>query len=331
MTAPASAAPYTLALCRPHTQNVFGTEGVMQAALAANVALYGDLIERAAGEHGARLVVFPQFSLSHYTALGQDVWLDAAITFPGPEADAIGAACRRAGVHAVVQTAEKHPAFPGLYFLSSAIFTPSGEVGMVYRKTYAMSLRTSPGDVLARFVDVFGPDAIFPVLHTELGTLATLIGAEVHWPEPVRALALKGAEVICNPVAAVQSLDYLNRAGADLVRPVRAFENVAYLAMANYADGAADSAAYDFNGAGIGQLRDDTFTLATVDIAALRAARANPSAHMLAQIQPDLHKGMYDMPLWPAQGFGGGPPRSFDALIAAERSVGQKLDERWGR
>lgn len=331
MSAPALAAPYTLALCRPRTRSVFGAKGVEKAALTANVGLYADLIAQAAGEHGARLVVFPQFSLSHYAPLGQDIWLDAAITFPGPEAEAIGAACRRAGVHAVVQTAEKHPAFPGLYFLSSAIFTPAGDVGLVYRKTYAMSLRTSPGDVLARFVDVFGPDALFPVLHTELGTLGTLIGAEVHWPEPVRALALKGAEVICNPVAAVQSLDYLNRAGADIVRPVRAFENVAYLAMANYADGAVDSAAYDFNGAGIGQKRDDTFTLATIDIATLRAARASPSAHMLAQIQPDLHRGMYDLPLWPAGGFDGGPPRSFDALIAAERKVALELDRRWGR
>jgi predicted amidohydrolase len=331
MTAPMTVAPYTLALCRPPTQNVFGADGVVAGALAANVALYADLIAKAADEHGAKLVVFPQFSLSHYTPLGQDIWLEAAITFPGPEADAIGAACQKSGAYAVVQTAEKHPAFPDLYFLSSAIFTPSGEVGLIYRKTYAMSLRTSPGDVLSRFVDVFGQDALFPVLHTELGTLATLIGAEVHWPEPVRELALKGAEVICNPVAAVQSLDYLNRAGADLVRPVRAFENAAYLAMANYADGTVDSAAYDFNGASIGQKQDGDFTLATIDIAALRAARANPSAHLLAQIQPDLHKGLYTQSLWPAENFAGGPPRSFDALLATEREVAQAMERRWGR
>lgn len=324
-------APYTAALCRPATQTVFGDGGVMPVALAANVALYCDLIARAADEHGARLVVFPQFSLTHYAPLGTDVWLDAAITFPGPQADAIGAACRKAGVYAVVQTAEKHPAFPGRYFLSSAIFTPEGEVGLVYRKTYAMSLRTSPGDVLDRFIDVFGADALFPVLHTPIGTLATLIGAEVHWPEPVRALALKGAEVICNPVAAVQSIDYLNRAGAEIVRPVRAFENAAYLVMANYADGAVESAAYDFNGGSIARKVDQTFALATIDIAALRASRAGPTADFLAQIQPDLHRGMYDAPLWPANLFADAAPSGFDALIQQESAVRARLEASWGR
>ena len=331
MTSPIIA-PYTAALCRPATQPVFdGAGGIVAGALAANVALYADLIARAAGEHGARLVIFPQFSLSHYTPLGQAVWLDAAITFPGPEADMLGAACRAAGVYAVVQTAEKHPAFPDRYFLSCTIFTPQGDVGMVYRKNYAMSLRTSPVDVFDRFVDAFGPDAFFPVLHTEIGTLGTLIGAEVHWPEPCRALSLKGMEVLCNPVAAVQSLDYLNRAGADIVRPVRAFENTAYLAMANYADGAVDSAAYDFNGAPVGQKVDDTFTLATIDIAALRAARAAPTANFFAQIQPDLHRGLYDLPLWPANGFADAAPDGFEALMREETAARLRLEAVWGR
>lgn len=325
-------APYTAALCRPATISVFDESGGMvPGALGANIALYADLIARAAGEHGARLIIFPQFSLTHYTPLGKDVWLDAAITFPGPEADVLGAACRTAGVYAVVQTAEKHPAFPGRYFLSSAIFTPDGEAALIYRKNYAMSLRTSPVDVLDRFLEVFGTDALFPVLPTPLGTLGTLIGAEVHWPEPCRALALKGAEVICNPIAAVQSLDYLHRAGAEAVRRVRAFENVAYLAMANYAQGAVDNAAYDFHGAAIGRAHDATFTLATIDIAALRAARASPTAHMLAQIPPDLHRGQYDLPLWPANGFGQKPPAGFDALIEQETAARLRLEAIWGR
>jgi predicted amidohydrolase len=147
----------------------------------------------------------------------------------------------------------------------------------------------------------------------------------------VRALALKGAEVICNPVAAVQSLDYLNRAGADIVRPVRAFENAAYLLMPNYAEGAVDSAAYDFNGASIGQKADQTFTLATIDIAALRAGRASPCADFLAQIQPDLHRGMYDAPLWPANLFADAAPSGFDALIEQESAVRSRLEASWGR
>lgn len=325
-------APYTAALCRPATQSVFSTEGrIVPGALDANIALYCELIRQAASDHGARLIVFPQFSLTHYTPLGQDVWLDAAITFPGPQADKLGEAARAANAFVVVQTAERHAAFPGRYFLSSAIFTPNGEAELIYRKNYAMSLRTSPIDVFEQFVDQFGPDAFFPVLHTPLGVLGTVIGAEVHWPEPVRALALKGAEVICNPVAAVQSLDYLNRAGAELVRPVRAFENTAYLGMANYADGMMDSAMYDFNGAAIGRRVDKTFTVATIDIAALRAARSSPTANFFAQIQTDLHRELYDLPLWPANAFAERAPASFDALIEVETAARLRLEAHWRR
>ncbi|WP_343614523.1 nitrilase-related carbon-nitrogen hydrolase [Novosphingobium sp.] len=321
--------PYTAALCRPATRSVFGDKGFDSAAMRDNLALYARLIREAADRHGARLVIFPQFSLTHYTMLGQNVWHDAAITLPGVESEILGAACRAANAYAVVQTAEKHPAFPGRYFLSVAIITPQGEVGMVYRKTYAMSLRTSPGDLLERFLEVFGPEALFPVLSTPLGRLGTLVGAEVHWPEPVRELALKGAEVICNPVAAVETIDYLNRPGALIVRPVRAFENVAYLAMPNYAEGKVSSEAYDFNGGAIGRRVDDTWTLATIDIAALRAARAAPTANSLAQIQNDLHRGLYQSPIWPANRFADAPPADFQALIEEEQAAKRRLESHW--
>jgi len=92
-----------------------------------------------------------------------------------------------------------------------------------------------------------------------------------------------------------------------------------------------ESAAYDFNGAGIGQKVDQTFTLVTIDIAALRAARASPSADLLAQIQPDLHRGMYDLPLWPANIFADAAPSGFDALIEQESAARLRLEAGWGR
>ncbi|MET0238322.1 MAG: nitrilase-related carbon-nitrogen hydrolase [Sphingobium sp.] len=320
--------PYVMALCRPATRTIFDAQGQPDAGiLDANIAVYCDLIARAAGEHGAKLIVFPQFALTGYTPLGTDGWLGASLTFPGPEMDRIGAAARAAGAHVVIQTAERHAAFPGRYFLSAAILKPDGGIGLAYRKNYAMSLRTSPIDVFDRFVETFGPDAFLPVLDTSIGVLGVAIGAEVHWPEPIRAMALKGAEIILNPVAAMQGIDYMNRPGAEIVRPVRAFENMVYLGMANMADGCVASQAYDFEGRAIGQAVGDgsCMTLATIDIEALRKARIFPAANFLTQIQPAIQEDARTLPLWPANAFAHLAPRQFEELMAVENEVWRQM------
>ncbi|HWU02253.1 MAG TPA: nitrilase-related carbon-nitrogen hydrolase [Novosphingobium sp.] len=322
-------APYTIVMCRPRTQTVFDADGRADAGLLdANIDIYCDAIGRAAQVHDARLIAFPQFALTGYTPLGGAGWHDASLTFPGPQVERLAQAARAANAYVVVQVSEKHDAFPGRYFLSAAVLTPEGKVGMVYRKNYAMSLRTSPIDVQDRFVEVFGADAFFPVLKTPIGTIGLSIGAEVHWPEQVRALALKGAEIIVNPIAAAPLLDYLQRPGALSVRPVRAFENVAYLAMTNITGmGGPCPQVWDYNGAPVTQPgeEDIEFTPATIDIEALRVARCAPAANFMAQIQPSIHEAQGSIPAWPRMPFGDGPPADAQALLAAERAVWEQL------
>ncbi|MBT0668259.1 hypothetical protein HT136_07750 [Novosphingobium profundi] len=326
VAAPISVAPYTLALCRPATGSVFGADGMpIAGALEANIAIAADCIARAAGDHGASLVVFPQFAMTGYTPLGPEAWLGASVTFPGPEMERLGEAARKAGVYAVIQIAEKHAAFPGRYFFSVAILTPAGDIGLAYRKNYSLSLRTSPVDVYDRFVETFGHEAFLPVLDTPLGGLGVTIGAEPHWPEPIRAMALKGAEVILNPIAAMQGIDYLNRPGADLCRPVRAFENAVYFGMANIAQGALPSQAWDHTGRAIGEAVSEEFHLSTIDIEALRRARSQPAGNLLAGMLPQIEEDRRDLPLWPSNAFGDAPPAGFEAMIAVETRVREGL------
>lgn len=320
--------PYVMAMCRPRTQCVFDADGMTQRAiLDANIDHYCELIARASSEHGARIIAFPQFALTGYTPLGGPGWEEASITFPGPEADRLAAAARAANAYVVIQASERHDAFPGRYFLSAAVLTPEGEVGIVYRKNYAMSLRTSPIDVYDRFVETFGPDAFFPVLETPLGTIGLTIGAEVHWPETVRALALKGAEIVINPIAATPLIDYLKRPGADVVRGVRAFENVLYVGVPNIEGEGPQSAAYDFNGGAIGQVAGDNgiFVLAEIDIEALRRARSAPVANLLVQIQPSIHEAIDDLPLWPRNAFPDAAPAGIAELVETERAAWLRL------
>lgn len=323
--------PYVLALCQPPTQTVFGQDGrVMPERVEANVEAYRTLIARAAAAHAAKLVVFPQFGLSGHAMVDNDRWVEAAFDFAGPEIARIGDACRAAGAHAVIQTAERHPAFPGRYFLSAALIRPDATIGAIYRKHYTLSLRTSPIDVHDRFLATFGPDAFFPVIDTPLGRIGLTIGAEPHWPEVTRTLALRGAEVIVNPIAMADRLDYLDRPGADHVRGVRAFENMTYFAMANMGGiaTAPPSEVYDHEGRPIARPAGDgaPFTLAEIDIERLRVARAAPGANLLAQIQPAIHPATDRTPLWPANAFAAAPPPGFEDILAIEAAVRQRLD-----
>lgn len=325
--------PYIMALCRPRTQGVWGADGQVQRdILAANLDELCDLIARAAAEHDARLVVFPQFGLTGYGNVDNAGWMAGSVEIGGPELTRIGAAAKAAGAYVVVQTPEKHADFPGRYFLTSFLITPEGEVGTAYRKNYAFSLRTSPNDVHDRFVEVFGQDGFYPVLHTPLGGIGMIIGAEVHWPEAVRSLALKGAEVIINPIAG-SHLDYMGRAGALHVRGVRAFENMVYLGMTNTrAEGGPMPQAFDWDGAEISQPVDggDLFTLATIDIGALRAARAKPAVNFLAQLQP-IHEDRLGLDLWPANIFPDTPPKSREPQVQAEEESFARLQASWER
>lgn len=325
MTAPSH---YTLALCRPDAPSVFDAQGrVRDGVLDHNVGLYCDLIEQAADRFGAKLIVFPQFGLTGYTALDSPAWEGASLAFPGPELERIGKAARRVGAYVVLSASEKHAAFPNRYFISAGILTPSGELALTYRKNYSISMRLSPIDVYSRFVEVFGHDAFTPVLPTPLGTLGVVIGAEPHYPEITRALALKGAEVILNPIAA-PVIDYMMRPGADHVRAVRAFENVAYFAAVNGVQSDIPSQAWDFEGRAIAAPSDDPrFTLVSVDIEALRKTRSSPAANLLAQIQPQIAEYPHELPLWPTDAFAQAAPGSVDALLALEQQVWKGLQD----
>ncbi len=332
-------ASYVMALCQFRPEVAFDSDGrFAPEVLERNVSRYCDLIAKAAREHDAKLVAFPQFGLTgHSMKAGIDDWVEAGVTFPGPAIDRIAQAAKAAGVYVVLQGAERHPNFPGRYFLSAAVLKPDGEVGLAYRKHYTLSTRTSPIDVFDSFIEVFGEDGLFPVLDTPLGRIGLVIGAEVHWPEGIRSLALKGAEVILNPIAAVPALDYLHRPGAQSVRSVRAFENVVYLGVANLsgqvlADGAPASPPpedlpvsqiFDFEGRVIGQAPSgiDVFALAEIDIEALRQARGRPAAHLVAEIQPAIHEDRSALPLWPKNAFSTHRVEGFEDLLRLEQEV----------
>lgn len=96
--------------------------------------------------------VLPQFGLTGDTSFSADAWGAANVTFPGTQLDPL-----------------REASIPRRYF---SILVPDRNVGLVRRKNYVMSLRTSPIDVYDEFVATFGGDPIVAVFDTPLGRSA---------------------------------------------------------------------------------------------------------------------------------------------------------------
>lgn len=233
-----------------------------------------------------RLVVLPEYFLTSFP-LGEPlpVWQDkAALDYDGPEYAALGKIARDNDFFLSGNAYETDPHFPGLYFQTSFIIDPAGDVILRYRRLNSMFAPT-PHDVWDRYVDIYGLDGVFPVVDTEIGRLACVASEEILYPEIARCLALRGAEVLLHSSSEIGSPQETPK---QIARRARAMENMAWVVSANSAgiyDSGFPVAGTDGNSAIVnpkGQLvvesnTGETMTAYTeIDITALRRARRRP-------------------------------------------------------
>lgn len=175
------------------------------------------LLERGIAEAAADLVVFPECHLSGY---GYDSLADGqrqAETLPGPATEAVAAACRRAGAHALFGLLERDG---DRLFNSAALVGPKGLVGR-YRKMHlpfiGIDRFATPGDLG------------FPVFDVAGARVGALICFDFSFPEAARCQKLAGAQVVCVltnwPLAAEVSCVH--------APPVRAQENHVHVVTAD--------------------------------------------------------------------------------------------------
>jgi predicted amidohydrolase len=210
----------------------------MQAAITDNLYRSVALIEKAIARSGRPdIVVLPEFFLTGYASTRTHAQsLDVARRVPGPETDVLGALAAQHGMYVAGAAWQFDPTWPDRYFNTAFIVGPSGEVELTYRKMYEGNYQagltaTTPGDVYDHYVERHGEDAMFPVLETEFGTLACVICYDLNFPETVRRLALRGAEIILNPTGEVNGA-YLDV--WESTRRSRAFENQCFWVSANH-------------------------------------------------------------------------------------------------
>lgn len=234
-----------------------------------------------------RLVVLPEYFLTSFP-LGETIpgWgAKAAIEMDGKIYNALGRVASDNKVFLSGNVYELDPNFPDIYFQTSFILNDSGNVVLRYRRLVSMFAPT-PHDVLNRYLEVYGPDSLFPVANTELGRLACVASEEILYPEITRALALNGAEVICHSSSEVGSPAPTPK---NTAKSARAYENHCYVVSANsagisgidipFASTDGGSRIVDFHGQvlAVADTGESMVANADLDIAHLRHYRRRPS------------------------------------------------------
>ena len=240
--------------------------------------------------HDVRLLAFPEFAhaIPAYQTAGE-LHEKLAVELPNEHTDRYHEIARRLGCY--IQTGsflERDAAYPGHVFNSTLLIGPEGVLGK-YRKVNTWvpwEVHTSPHDIEGYNEDVF------PVADTELGRIAVATCYDWLFPETIRELAFRGAEVLVrisaymDPWGATAPMDWWT-----MVNRTRALENTVYVVAAN--QGAqfrnyppfswpGGSMVVDYDGRILAQADPgpgEKVVVAPIDVGALRRERARRLGH----------------------------------------------------
>lgn len=169
-----------------------------------NVQHMCDLIDYANGFSGKKdLLFFHEFPITGYNYK----WnladaRRAAIEVPGEETEILARKAREHGTWLVFGSYVRDPDWPDSLLSITTIMNDQGEVVDKHWKARNIKgafggfelFTTTVYDVLDRYVEMYGADAVIPVTRTPIGNIAT--SSIQREPELFRAMAMKGAEII---------------------------------------------------------------------------------------------------------------------------------------
>ena len=337
---------YDVLMMQAH-QNFVANPETRDATIADNMQRALGLARLFAMRPTTKLVVFPEFFLQGSDgAHPHEYWERCGIRIPGPETEQLAAFAKACGVYVSGAVLEYDPSWPRRYFNTSLIIAPTGEIVLRYRKLQCADLNgllniTTPGNVYSEYVARYGVDALVPIVDTPIGKLGTLICFDSNWPELWRSLALRGAEVICNPTSEIHSnrRPYWYQA-----KRAHAAQNMLYVASANagseqFFPGApvtamnrGHSALIDYNGELVAYADGPGVIplLGRIELGALRRARTVLADDPRVRFRPESVVRAYaDFPGFPLDCFLAAPmetaaegPKLVTAQIAALQARG---------
>ncbi len=166
---------------------------------AANIERMGKMVRRAMTLGHLDLVCFHESPITGMNLRWTKTdWLKVAIDLPGPETKEIGEIAAKYDCYIEFGCYARLPEWPGHFINMGVVISPSGEIVLQNWKRRNLSgfadLGTTVYDVLDRFVELYGWDAIFPVARTDIGNIAIM--PEVMEPEAGRVFAMRGCEIL---------------------------------------------------------------------------------------------------------------------------------------
>ncbi len=182
------------------------------------------LIAQAAAR-GAQITCLQEIFHGPYFCAEQDPkWYDTAEPENGPTVSRMREVARQHGMVLIVPFFEE--AQTGVYYNSAVVIEADGTVVGKYRKTHLPHVGPCFWEKF-----YFKPGNLgYPVFDTSAGKIGLIICYDRHFPEVARGLGLKGAELVFNPSATVESL---SRHLWELEQPAHAVANGFWIAAIN--------------------------------------------------------------------------------------------------
>lgn len=147
------------------------------------------------------------------TAVGNGLsYAEVAEPVPGPTTETLGALAKRRNAYMVAGVYER---VGHVVYNTAVLIGRDGAVKGAYRKTHLPREEVEAG---------LTPGGAYPVFETDFGRVGLMICWDVQFPEPARALALRGAEILFLPIWG----------GSEVLARARAIENHAFLVSSSY-------------------------------------------------------------------------------------------------
>lgn len=203
----------------------------------ASIERFAEVVDAKVGDE-VDVILLPEGATvvgtgKHYT--------EVAETVPGPTTERLGRLAREKNAYLIVGLYERENT---VVYNTAVLLDRQGRVAGKYRKVYLpreeMQAGLTPGDS-------------YPTFLTDFGRIGIMICWDVQYPDPARALALDGAEVIFMPIWG----------GNETLASARAIENHVFLASSGY-----DHPTYvmDPMGERLAQAEEGEVAIATVDL-----------------------------------------------------------------
>lgn len=177
-----------------------------------------------AAENGADVICFPELSFTKFFPQykNESKYFDLSETIPGKLTERFQKLAKDNNIAIIINVFEK---LNGKYFDSSPLILSDGSIA---GKSHMLHIAQEP---LFYEKDYYAPgETGFPVFNTKFGKLGIVICYDRHFPEHIRALVLKGAEIILIPQAGAEGNPIR---GYEIEMMAASFTNQVFIGLVN--------------------------------------------------------------------------------------------------